>query len=143
MTPIDDHTFLVGDPTLTRTLLSGADTKWSGLLNRDHPCDFNEYARQLEAKGYEVKRIPHHEPGSLGEPYISYNNCLMERFEKDGREIRRVFLPVYGIEPLDRAACQTWESVGYEVIPLQLSALSSQWGALRCISNWLDRSPQG
>ncbi len=83
--------------------------------------------------------LPHHEPAQSGDPYITYNNCLMERFEKDGHEYRRVFLPVYG-QPSDDVAIKTWESQNFEVVPMPLDQLSSRWGALRCISNWLDRS---
>ena len=36
-----------------------------------------------------------------------------------------------------------WKENGFEVVPMPLGALSQRWGALRCISNWLDRSPHG
>ena len=143
MTPIDDKTFLLGDPGLARQLLRGTKHDQPGFFNRDHPWDFDAYQRTLESKGYRVVRVPHHEPAKLGDPYITYNNCLMERFEKDGREVRRVFLPVYGIPELDNHAQEVWKGEGFEVIPMPLGLLSANWGALRCISNWLDRSPQG
>ena len=111
-----------------------------GLRNRDNQEDFESYKRIAERKGLSVTRMPHLEPGG-GLPYISYNNCLMERFEKDGQEVRRVFLPVYGVEKLDNYAIGTWQSKGFEVIPMELGALSAYWGALRCISNWMERSP--
>ena len=130
MTPVDDHTYFVGDPSLY-----GEPTG----RNRDNQQDFDQYAQTLKDKGYNVLRVPHHEPQAPGEPYITYNNCLMERFEKDGHEVRRVFLPVYG-QASDETAIKTWESQNFEVIPMPLDQLSSRWGALRCISNWLDRS---
>ncbi|MBM3464402.1 MAG: hypothetical protein FJX76_20090 [Armatimonadetes bacterium] len=162
-TPIDDHNFLVGDPTLARTLLGkmsedelkAVEARLSAQAgkpvhlprgtweNRDNPNDFEQYARTLEGKGYHVDRLPHMEPSEDGLPYISYNNCLMERFEKDGQEIRRVFLPVYGIPVLDEYATEVWRSKGFEVHPMPLGALSAYWGALRCITNWLDRTPRG
>lgn len=57
--------------------------------------------------------------------------------------MRRVFLPVYDIPKLDEFATKTWNSQGFEVIPMPLGALSQSWGALRCTTNWLERSPQG
>ena len=93
----------------------------------------------LENLGYNVIRLPHHEPSQSGDSYITYNNCLMERFEKDGKEYRRVFLPVYG-QDSDNVAIKTWEGQGFEVVPMPLQHLTTRWGGLRCISNWLDRS---
>ncbi len=162
-TPIDDHTFLVGDPSLARQAVASmlpeekahleeVLSKRAGYAvklnefephNRDDQNDFDAYAHILEAKGYKVVRVPHLEPPKAGDPYTSYNNCLMERFEKDGKEIRRVFLPHYGVQKLDDMADKVWQSQGFEVHPIPLGALSAQWGALRCVSNWLDRSPRG
>ena len=136
-TPMDDKTFAVGDPGLANKLL-GLPTN---ARNRDNQQDFDSYAQTLTAKGYNVVRLPHLEPKENGAPYLSYNNCLMERFQRsDGEDVRRVFLPQYGIDVLDSAATKIWESQGFEVIPMQLDKLSSNWGALRCISNWLERS---
>lgn len=163
-TPYDDRAAFLGDPGLARQLLESMtpeekkqanerlseiagkpltveDYFGAGTRNRDNQEDFESYKRIAEDKGLEVTRLPHLEPQS-GMPYISYNNCLMERFTKDGEEVKRVFLPQYGIEKLDGYARSTWESKGFEVIPMELGALSAYWGALRCISNWLERSPE-
>ncbi len=160
-TPIDDNTFLVGDPGLAKKIVAGMSSKElddaerllsesagkpvrlprDGDRNRDNQEDFDAYAKTLSDKGYNVVRVPHAEPG-LSRSYISYNNCLMERFSReDGTDVRRVFLPVYGIPKLDDAATKIWEEQNFEVIPMELGALSQRWGALRCVSNWLDRSP--
>ncbi len=160
-TPVDDQTFFVGDPGLAKKLVArmspeelrqaeeilsesaGHPVRLPRLddRNRDNQEDFEAYVKTLSEKGYNIKRMPHAEPG-LSRSYISYNNCLMERFEKDGQEVKRVFLPVYGIPKLDDYAVDTWKSEGFEVIPMPLGALSQRWGALRCISNWLKRSPE-
>lgn len=160
-TPIDDKTFFVGDPGLAKKIIATMSDREiaeaeeilsqsagrpvrlprEGDRNRDNQQDFDAYEKTLKDKGYNVIRLPHAEPG-LSRSYISYNNCLMENFSKpDGTQVRRVFLPVYNIPKLDDYATRTWESQGYEVIPMPLGALSQRWGALRCISNWLDRSP--
>ncbi len=163
-TPFGDKEAFLGDPGLAKQLLEGmtpAEIKQAnerlseiagkpvtienyfsgvGTRNRDNQEDFESYKRIAEGKGLEVTRLPHLEPQD-GMPYISYNNCLMERFQKDGQEVKRVFLPQYGVPKLDDYARGTWESKGFEVIPMELGALSAYWGALRCISNWLERSP--
>ena len=160
-TPIDDQHFFVGDPGLAKKIIATMSDREiaeaeeilsasagrpvrlprDGDRNRDNQEDFDAYEKTLKDKGYDVIRLPHAEPG-LSRSYISYNNCLMENFTRDdGSQVRRVFLPVYGIPKLDDYATRTWESQNYEVIPMPLGALSQRWGALRCISNWLDRSP--
>lgn len=159
-TPIDDKNFFVGDPRLAKQIVSrmtpqeiaDAEAKLSEaagepvrLVSRNQDCqeDFDAYEKTLKDKGYNVIRMPHLENGAVSRSYISYNNCLMENFTRaDGTKVRRVFLPVYEIPKLDAYAIKTWESQGYEVIPMPLGALSERKGALRCVSNWLERSPQ-
>jgi hypothetical protein len=164
--PIDDKTCFVGDPTLTARILSGMSEERleevEKILNHDsegdnrklvdlksvnkhpknHAPSFDYYAKQLEDKGYNVVRLPNVTPKSR-EPYVSYTNCLIENFEKDGEEVRRVFLPTYGIEELDKYAINAFEEQGFEVHDMQLDWVSRRWGALRCISNWPEKSPQG
>ncbi|MBI3925787.1 MAG: hypothetical protein HY319_09620 [Armatimonadetes bacterium] len=153
MTPISDRTFLVGDPALTARLIremSPEDRRLAeeklgpveGILNQDNQEDFEAYVKTLEQSGYRVVRVPHADRSGWYS-YLSYNNCLMERFEReDGQQVQRVFLPVYGIPGLDRYATEVWESQGFEVHPLPFDKVSRMKGALRCISNWLDRSPR-
>jgi hypothetical protein len=165
LTPVDDRTFFLGEPRLVRDIFASmtpaekkqASARLSKMAgkpvsvddyikedrNRDNPRDFDAYEKILKDKGYEVIRLPHAEPGSWGGPYISYNNCLMERFDKDGRGVKRVFLPIYGIAKLDEHAMKEWRKQGFDVIPMRMEALSARWGALRCITNWLERSPKG
>jgi len=162
-TPVDDNTSFVGDPSLAKQAIASMSAiereALEGLLsrraghevklpvfaphNRDDQSDFDAYVHILEGLGYQVGRVPHLEPPKPGDPYISFNNCLMERFIKDGREIRRVFLPHYNNAKLDDMADAVWKAHGFEVHPIPLWALSSEWGALRCVSNWLDRWPRG
>lgn len=200
LTPIDDNTFLLGDPKLAKDLLKGLspeekkqanarfteikqaaltedirllkekggdrmpedkknqlitmlekemevpfniDTDLESRKQGDKPYNFDNYEHVLKEKGYNVDRVPHLEPQGWG-PYITKNNSLSERFTKeDGTEVRRVFLPFFGIPAIDNKAKEVWEKNNFEVIDMPLANLSSRWGALRCISQWLERSPQG
>jgi hypothetical protein len=166
MTPVDEKTFMLGSPDLAKSLLksmnpaelrqaeealstaAGKKIDLKSYLSEtradDKQSDFDAYEKKFTADGYRVVKLPHAEPG-WGSPYITYNNCLMERWDKnnDGSEYRRIFLPVYGIPKLDNYAIDAYKKEGFDVIPMPLDALSSRWGALRCVSNWLERSPQG
>ena len=119
------------------------DKELNSRKQGDKPYNFDNYEKVLKDKGYEVDRVPHLEPQGWG-PYITKNNSLSERFTReDGTEVRRVFLPFFGIPAIDNKAKEVWEKNNFEVIDMPLANLSSRWGALRCISQWLERSPQG
>jgi len=104
--------------------------------------NFENEAKALKAQGKDIIRLPYLEGnGSYGTPWITYGNCIMQNFTReDGAAVKNVFLPVYGI-PLDDVAIKIYESQGFEVIPLQLAAFTSLAGAIRCMSNYLGRSP--
>jgi len=161
LTPLDEGTMAVGDPSLAKRVFeqmtserrkevaallseaSGTRVMPEDLLGaRGYPNqqqDFNAYATSLEKGGYKVIRMPYAEPG-WGTPNISYNNCLMERFHKeDGTEVKRIFLPVYGIKELDSLAISNYEKEGFEVRPMPLANIATRKGALRCMSQWLVR----
>jgi len=166
-TPINDKKILVGDPGkaldiiknlpkekydeyntyLQNTLgvegdvlqsLVDANTKEDPLLQ--HQFDYN--AEMAKKKGYDVERLPYLQ-GPPGVTWFTYNNCKMETYTReDGSEVRRVFLPTFGIPELDDVAKDTYKANGFEVIPLKLPALTSWRGAIRCISNVLGRNPE-
>lgn len=95
-----------------------------------------------EAQAFRTSRTK----GRQGPPnisWITYNNCLMESYKRgDGTEVRRVFLPTYGLPAIDRKAKELYESQGFKVLPMELPALTSWRGAIRCISNILGRQPE-
>lgn len=166
MTPIESDRILVGDPSLALNVLKnltpeeyadhnarlsshlglpqGSDPlgdlveeNTTGQPELQHNFDVN--AKKVAAEGYEVGRLPYLQ-GPSGLSWVTYNNCLMESFNReDGTPVRRVFLPTYDLPALDKAAREVYEKQGYEVHPLVLPALTSWRGAIRCISNVLDR----
>lgn len=104
--------------------------------------NFESQVKTLEAQDKNIIRLPYLEGnGSASTPWITYGNCIMQNFTRqDGTAVKNVFLPVYGI-PLDDVATKIYQDQGFEVIPLQLAAFTSLAGAIRCMSNYLGRSP--
>ncbi|MBI2265886.1 MAG: hypothetical protein HYU64_12050 [Armatimonadetes bacterium] len=167
LTPVDDQTVLVGDPgmaidiirSLPKEEYDAYNKKLSAILEEpgdilqrvidanttqdpllQHQFDYN--AEHLKKKGYDVIRMPYLQ-GPRGITWFTYNNCLMESYKReDGSEVRRVFLPEFGLPALDRKAEEIYKSQGFQVVPLDLPALTAMRGAIRCISNILGRQPE-
>ncbi|MGE0490131.1 MAG: hypothetical protein AB7S38_13065 [Vulcanimicrobiota bacterium] len=167
LTPVDDHTILVGDPSwalstvaslspeqyadhnrrLNENLGTEGQDHLAALVHQNTEGDpllqhqFDHNAQLMRERGYNVVRLPYLQgPPELS--WVTYNNCLMENYIDDGgNQVKRVFLPTYDLPALDRRASQVYESLGFEVVPLKLPALTSWRGAIRCISNVLERGP--
>lgn len=144
LTPIDDKTVLLGDPALSKKILAERYGGEEGARRDEQeeparPDDqklLESYAqakRQLEEKGFKVERVPivHDEKGYT----ITYNNVLME--VKNGKRI--VYMPSYGVKELDSAAAKKYESLGFEVKPVDVAEIYRFGGTLRCITNVLAR----
>jgi len=151
-TPLGERKMLVGDPRLALDLLaslsveqraeveialaSQAQVKPEGLLARytgAGQAEFDQAAAQLIDLGYEVERVPCLLPAERGDPTLSYNNVLIEDYqESDGKQVKKVYLPEYGCQPLDDAARKTYERSGYTVVAMPLAELSCRMGSLRC-----------
>jgi len=162
ITPFDEKTVAVGDPSMVKkaldTMTAERKTEVLGLMsdifgvnvteadfeeNRYYPNqqrDFDKYADNLKKEGFRILRMPYAEP-SYGRPNVTYTNCLQEQFTKDdGTKVKRVFLPVFNIPELDSIAVNTYKKEGFEVFAIPMPNLATRKGALRCISQWLDRS---
>jgi len=166
VTPIDSNKVLVGDPSIALNAIKGmtkeeyadhnarlnkslgapAGRDTLGALVRENTVtephlqhNFDDNAKVIGKGGYEIGRLPYLQ-GPQGVSWVTYNNCLMESYTRDdGSKVRRVFLPTYDLPILDNIAKETYEKEGFEVIPLNLAALTSWRGAIRCISNVLER----
>jgi hypothetical protein len=100
-------------------------------------ANYDNVAKELAGKGCEVERIPclmgQRTTWSL--PYLTYNNCIQENYtDETGSHVKKVYLPVYGCEPLESVAIKTYEDNGYQVVPLKMAAVSILEGAIRCSS---------
>jgi N-dimethylarginine dimethylaminohydrolase len=90
-------------------------------------------------------------------PFISYNNILVEKFQQDGEEVKRVYMPTYHIDQgaisslttpqthqtllqQQTRAQQIYEELGYEVRTVKLEGLIGADGGLRCSTKILKRS---
>lgn len=165
-TPIDRGQVLVGDPSAAIAIINSMTPQERAEHNRslnaqlglpasydsmgelvkentvktpDLQHQFDDNARVIKEAGFEIGRLPYLQ-GPPRMSWVTYNNCLMESYTKeDGTKVRRVFLPEYGLPKLDQAAEEVYKAKGFEVIPLQLAALTAMRGAIRCISNVYDR----
>ncbi|MGO8925456.1 MAG: hypothetical protein ACLQU3_00830 [Limisphaerales bacterium] len=149
MASVGGRTMLVGDPDLAKELISAemardsqaATNKFMGLpggpdLTPQTQHLFDVVARQCEAAGYRVVRIPV-VPAWDGRTYLTYVNVLMD--QQGSR--RLVYLPFYrGVEPLNAAARKVWENLGYEIHPVDCTSAYRHFGCLHCLVNVLYRS---
>jgi hypothetical protein len=164
LTPVSDKTFFLGDPVLFKKILKEmtpeerkkAEEQFAKVcedLDEDGLNEFIEYgeyknisenfeahAKTLKNKGYEIVRLPFYSSYTNIIPSFTYNNCLIEDFEKEGKHIKRVFLPIIGVDAFDNYAIDAYKQQGFEVFPIRMEEISKQYGELRCITNWLERS---
>ncbi|HUT32828.1 MAG TPA: agmatine deiminase family protein [Planctomycetota bacterium] len=129
MMPVGDRTVLVADPSLARGLVDCGEP--DGTTQRQ----FDSVAAACSAAGYRVVRIPV-VPGRDGRTYLTYVNAILD--ERDGRRV--VYMPIYAHVPaLNEAAAAVWRGLGYEVRPVDCSAVYPHFGTLRCLVNVLRR----
>jgi hypothetical protein len=147
--PVDDGRALVGDPVLAAAALGGEEAARARLSAAGIDGDFSlvavrrfdRAAADLADRGFAVTRVPaiplvgHAAYG----PFITYTNALIETFA-DGR--RRVYLPTFGIEELDRLATETWARLGFEVRPVDVGPVFEGGGTLDCLVGVIRRSPR-
>lgn len=166
-TPIGDSKFLVGDPSLAIKTLKALTPEERAATNREmalnaginsgedligklmaaednaeNQANYDAVAAELKEAGYEIERVP----AMMGlrttwsVPYLTYNNCIMERYPAaDGSETKKVYLPQYGCQVLDKMAEKIYQGNDYEVIPLQMGSISKLEGAIRCSSYAIER----
>jgi hypothetical protein len=147
--PLDDHRVLVGDPRLGNALSpeTVADDDLAGHIAR-----FDRVANDLAARGFLVTRIPVVVLPGAGS-YVTYTNALFDQPPPSLRECCTpggcracdrddsaiVYLPTYGIPALDNAAEDAYISLGYRVIPIDVSSIYRMNGSLGCLVNVMAR----
>ena len=136
VTPIGGRVVLVGDPDLGLSLLPD-DARLPLEADRSEETleTFRLVARELEERGFDVRRIPL-VPLSDGLTYISYNNVLLEH-RSDG--LLHAYVPQLGVPALDRAGLDAYRAIGAVVHPIDASAIYAWNGTVRCLVNVLAR----
>ena len=165
-TPIGDEKFFVGDPRLAIEILEGLSPEERQRVNNsmtEAAClppdqdligkliaqnegtencqNYDNVATELSSD-YGVTRLPVMMGQRYGHelPYLTYNNCIMEDYTgEDGARVRKVYLPQYGCEPLDKLAREAYRQEGFEVVPLDMAAITVLAGAIRCSSYAISR----
>ncbi len=129
LTPLGDKRVAVADPQLGLELYrkdpSGEPVDVEPDTAKYEP--FLNVIRCMEQKGFHVVRIPLLLTRTP-RVYASCNNVILER---RGGE-KRVYMPVYGVPALDRAAGAAFEKEGWRVIPVRVGKLYRHTGSLRC-----------
>jgi len=155
LTPIGERTLLLGDSKLAVYLLLKADNSSitdSPILKKQIELNLSEdifealerVKDKLESQGFQVIRVPY-----LGVTYstqilhgqwacfITYNNVLIE--EKGNEKV--VYLPIYGIESLDKKAIEIYESLGFKVKEVEVGlGITKFGGSIRCLSKIIERN---
>ncbi len=150
MMAVGNKTMLVADPSRAQAFLffnpPVPGSPLSDLLARlpggpdfspAMQARFDSVARTAESQGYRVVRIPV-APARDSKAYITYVNVIMDT--RDNHRI--VYMPTFqGADTLNAAAANVWESVGYEVRPIDCTPVFTRGGTLHCLVNVLERSP--
>jgi hypothetical protein len=149
MASVGNNTMLVGDPGLGKDLVpaefrEGGHGGTNDFMNLPGGPDFtpstqrlfDAVAGQCSDAGYRVVRIPI-VPARDGRTYLTFLNVLLEN-----SGLRRiVYLPFYrGADALNVAARKVWVDLGYEVRPVDCTAVYPHYGCLHCLVNVLSRA---
>ena len=133
MMPIDDHTVAVGDIREGVRLLGDTPLPLDDI--EVEAARFDRAAAALAKQGFRVLRVPVLVRAGAGS-YVTYTNAL---FDRRGAQ-RIIYMPTYNLPALDEAGRTFWEAQGFEVHPIDVSAIYHLNGSLGCLVNVLARS---
>ncbi len=132
MMPIDDHTVAVGDIREGVRLLGDTPLPLDDI--ETEAARFDRAADLLAKAGFRVLRVPVLVRAGAGS-YVTYTNAL---FDRRGDQ-RIIYMPTYNLPALDAAGRAFWEAQGFEVHPIDVSAIYHLNGSLGCLVNVLAR----
>jgi hypothetical protein len=126
---------VVCDPKLAKGLLAPMELPGGPDFSDSTQRRFDSVAAAATAAGYRVTRIPC-VPSCDGKTYITFVNGIID--QRDGR--RTIYMPVYqGQARLNAAGEQVWESLGYRVVPIDVTSAFRYFGTLHCLVNVIER----
>lgn len=131
LTPLGQNVVAVADPDLGRRLYEAlpAEQQTVQIETSEPPYEpFRYVLRAMEDAGLKTVRIPMLLT-TTPRVYVTYNNAIVET--RDGQ--RRIYMPTYGIEPLDQLATAAFTGQGLEVQPVRVGELYENTGSLRCL----------
>lgn len=139
LTPLGNKTVLLGNPSMAYKILM-TDPEYpeqyeSLKPSKDELDSFERVREQLEEKGFRVVPIPYIQ--AFTDSVFTYNNSLLETL--DGKSL--VYLPVYNIDVLDKAAIRVYSALGFEVRTVDVSKIYIHGGTIRCLTNVIARGP--
>jgi hypothetical protein len=132
LTPLGEGVVSIADPDLGRSLLAKGPAEERARVDvetdekRLEP--FRNVRRFLEDRGIRVVPVP---MLLTRTPlvYVTYNNAILETRDKG----KHIYMPVYDLPELDRAAASVYESEGWTVHPVRVSKVYRNRGSLRCL----------
>ncbi len=131
-----DNRIVVGDPSLARPLLSPIDLPGGPDFSLETQRRFDSVAQAAISAGYRVTRIPC-VPSADGKTYVTPLNGIID--QRNG--VRTIYLPQYQNQGrLNAAARATWESLGFNVVPIDVTGTFRYFGTLHCLVNVLEKS---
>jgi hypothetical protein len=143
MTPLQEKVVLVGDPKAARAIVGDPFEPGdpSGDTGEPLRADFSDEmtnrfefaAREMASHGYRVVRIPNipfdHKT------YMAYSNGVFET--RGGKNV--AYMPVYGVDAVDRAAREVYEKLGWQVHTVRVKTVYPFHGTIGCLVNVLAR----
>lgn len=138
LTPLGDGRVAVASPDLGARLYRALPLEDQTLELLDDAAAFEPFARvadDLRGHGFTVVEVPLLLTATP-RVYVSYNNALLER--RDGVGV--VYMPVYGIDALDRAAGDVFRDLGWRVEPVRVGNVYTYTGSLRCLVGVVSRA---
>ncbi|HUB24864.1 MAG TPA: agmatine deiminase family protein [Tepidisphaeraceae bacterium] len=130
-----NDTVVVGDPNLGRALWTPIELPGGADFSAATQKRFDSVAQAAKDNGYRVVRIPV-VPAADRKTYMTYVNGVID--QRDGRRV--IYLPQYREEPeLNQAARKIWESLGYQVVPIDVTDVFREFGTVHCLVNVMER----
>ena len=121
--PVGPNAVLVGDMKWGRRLAPGIEAN-------DAEDKFDAMADGFRRAGFTVHRVPAIVTAK-DYAWITYTNGI--------HEDRVVYMPVFGVDALDRAAGEVYRSLGFEVRPVRVSKTWALGGTLHCLVHVVSR----
>lgn len=133
---------LVADPSLAKPLYNASpesDAAFTGGpdFSPETQQRYDFVARACQDSGYRVVRLPV-VPAAAGKMYLTYVNVILDRTPA-GQPL--VYMSTFaGQEKLNAAATAAWQSLGYEVRPIDCTPVWQLGGTLHCLVNVFRRN---